>query len=390
MNKAFYPDSDIEALKSYEHLKAYCDTVLGQPSKGRYVCAFCGHSRPKMEVRQKDSRGCAVCVASGTCGDVFMVAQALRPDLSFVDAVEHVAQVVGYRLTPQSEGKQGFQRKHKPTSPPDDKPRVPLMKQALEAQAVEFLNPDMQRRAVEAVKRAIAHPIEMMRHAVLLGLPLEALSSHLMRESAPLGMLGLDERMRLCYLYLAKDEQGKYKAVGFKVRSRPQDIQTGAQRFYMYGKKSMLWGAPMLGIDLDLARVRLVILTEGESDALAVRQALYCWLEDMRHNAPDDYPPPELHPLILARPDAGTFKPEWAASLKGLDVILTVDNDATGEKSAEALAWKLYDAGVNKVWAWHAPDGCKDPKDAFNKEKPHELFINISTNKQKINRIATV
>lgn len=404
MTKPFYSDNDIEALKSIEYLQAYCEAELGQPrregGKPRYECAFCSHNRPKMELRDNGGKACAVCVSSGTHGDIFKVAQE-RHGFSFVQAVEHVAQVVGYSLTPQSDGKQGFTRntrKHKPTSPHDDKghkQRATMAAGAAEAHAVEFLNPDMQRRAGQAVKRALAHPEEMAKHAALLGLPDEALSSHLMKESAPLGMLGLDERMRLCYLTLATDEQGQYKATGFKVRSRPQDIQAGAQRFYMYGKKSMLWGAAALATHKAAEgkaaegkaaedKPRIIIITEGESDCLAVRYSLACVLDDLSHNAPEQYPALAAIPLVMARPDASTFSPAWAQEMAGLDVILTIDNDQTGEKSAGRVASTLYAAGVHKVWTWHAGDGKKDPRSAFQHHAPHKLLGDIFQNKQPL------
>lgn len=393
MSKEFYSTQDLDALKSCEYLRAYCDAELGQAKreggKARYECAFCGHSRPKMELREKDGHGCAVCVASGTHGDVFAVAQALHAGFSFAQAVEHVAQVVGYSLKPQCSGRKGARYQGST-----------VMVKARHAPAivspahmpVEFLDEARQAQAREAVKRAIQRPEVLARHASLLSLPVEALSSHVMKESAPHGMIGLDEHMRLVYVYLMRDAQGAYKATGFKVRSRPEDIAKGAQRFYMYGKKASLWGAAALDVDVAAygdeprARVRTVIITEGESDCLAVRFSLLSeWgeLEHLCRNAPDDYPHPEHIPLVLARPDAGTFKPQWAVPLRGRDVILTVDNDETGEKKAQDVAQILQHAGVGKMSLWFPPDGKKDARAVFNRHAPHELINNILNNRKE-------
>lgn len=381
--------ADVAALKAPEVLHAYCRAALGAgKQKGRltfYPCPFGTHSRLKLEVTERDGVGVALCRACNTGGTVFDVAAGvlgLDVKRDFASVVRGVADTVGYILrddgteTPRKgsrKRKAGFSRPVGVSAPPApartaDKP-------------LEYLPPEMERAALDAVRRAADNPTRMATYAALLGIPFDCLMYHTRTEdAAALGLLGLDERGRLLYVYTHRPAPGEPVRVHLvKFRCKEIPWRPGDDRSFHIPRgcsKDKLWGMDAL------TAAGVVVITEGESDALAVRAAFWAWLDDWAHNAPETYPYDAM-PAVVCKPDASTFKESWAHRLRGKDVILVADSDVAGRTGAESTARILHAAGVRRVFIW-TPTGVKDARAALDATEPWLLAEDIVENKKKV------
>lgn len=378
-------EPDKAALKAPDVLHAYCRAALGAGKQtGRlmfYPCPWGAHSRPKLEVSERDGIGVAMCRACDCGGTVYDVAAGVlgldvRKD--FPAVVQAVADAVGYVLRDDAaeiprkghrKRKTGFSRPLGAVAAPA--PARPVGK------LLEYLPPDEEAAALDAVRRAAENPARMAEHAALLGLPPDVMMFHTdIQESGALGLLGLDERGRLLYVYTHRPAAGEpVRVVGVKTRNLP-----GAEpRFLMRGSKQMPWGWD----SVDAAG--LVFVTEGESDALAVRAALGAWLDAWARNEPYTYPAEEDLPVVVGKPDAGTFRDTWARLLVGKDVVLIVDNDDAGRKGAEKTAGILRAAGVRRVFRWTPPAGVKDARAALDAARLWLLAVDLMLDRKEIN-----
>ena len=362
--------ADVSALKAPDVLHAYCRTALGAGKQvGRlmfYPCPWGAHSRPKLEVSERDGVGVAMCRACDRGGTVYDVAAGVlgvdaRKD--FPAVVRAVADAVGYVLREDTaeiprkshrKGKTGFFRPLGAVAAPAETRPVD--------KPLEYLPANEETAALDAVRRAAENPARMAEHAALLGLPPDVMMLHTdIQEAGALGLLGLGKGGRLLYVYTHRPAAGEsVRVVGVKTRNLP-----GVEpRFLMRGSKQIPWGWDAV------AAAGLVLVTEGESDALAVRAALWAWLDDWAHNEPDSFPAADAWPVVVGKPDAGTFRDEWARRLVGKDVELIVDNDDAGRKGAEKTAGILRAAGVRRVFVWMPPDGVKDARAALDAARP--------------------
>ena len=376
--------ADVAALKAPDMLHAYCRAALGAGKQtGRltfYPCPWGAHSRPKLEVSERDGVGVAMCRACDCGGTVYDVAAGVlgldvRKD--FPAVVQAVADAVGYVLRDDApemprkghrKGKTGFFRPGGASAAPA--PARPTEK------PLEYLPPDEEAAALEAVRRAADNSDRMAEHAALLGLPLDAVMFHTdIQEAGALGLLGLGKGGRLLYVYTHRPAAGEpVRVVGVKTRNLP-----GVEpRFLMRGSKQMPWGWD----SVDAAG--LVFVTEGESDALAVRAALWAWLDDWAHNEPDSFPAADAWPVVVGKPDAGTFRDTWARRLVGKDVVLIVDNDDAGRKGAEKTAGILRAAGVRRVFVWNPPARAKDARAALDAARPWLLADDLMENRKEL------
>ena len=375
-----YDKRDIEALKSPDALHAYCAAALGagkrEGSVWKYPCPFGAHARPKLEVAEKGGRGVCLCRACNQGGTVFDVAAAVlgvdsRRD--FARCVEEVAEKLNHRLTPadSSPRRAGRAREQR-----QKRVRMPHTTAAPASPA--YLPPDDEATALDAVRRAAENPAMMAAHAAALGLPFDIVHCHTsVKEAGTMGLLGLAPDGRLIYVYTARDDAGRIRVQSTKTRNDPGK----EPRFIQRGSKAGLWGAGAL----DEAPCRRVIITEGESDCLAVRAAFSSWHSLVwAEKHPFTPLPVEDFPLVLAKPDAGTFRASWAASLASLDVILVVDNDEAGRKGAEATASILRAAGYVRAFIWQPPPPHKDARAALDPSRPWLLAEDIITNKLQL------
>lgn len=376
--------ADVAALKAPDILHAYCRAALGAGKQvGRlmfYPCPYGAHSRPKLEVSNRDGVGVAMCRACDRGGTVYDVAAGvlgLDARKDFPAVVHAVADAVGYVLREDTadmprkshrKGKTGFFRPLGAVAAPAYAPAVD--------KPLEYLPANEEAAALDAVRRAAENPVRMAEHAALLGLPLDAVMFHTdIQEAGELGLLGLGKGGRLLYVYTHRPAAGEpVRVVGVKTRNLP-----GVEpRFLMRGSKQMPWGWD----SVDAAG--LVFVTEGESDALAVRAALWAWLDDWAHNEPDTFPAADAWPVVVGKPDAGTFRDTWARRLVGKDVVLIVDNDDAGRKGAEKTAGILRAAGVRRVFVWTPPAGAKDARAALDAARPWLLADDLMENRKEL------
>lgn len=376
----------IEDLKDPDILRNFCNKTLGQGKKvGQlmlYRCPWGVHTRLKLEVAERDGVGVAMCRACNRGGTVFDVAAGvlgLDGKSNFPAVVQSVADTVGYALRDSGAEKTQKRRRNRKTrffcSGDVSGAGVPIP--AIERPLV-YLPPDKEAAALEAVRRAASSPDSLSEWASRLGLPLDVMNFHTdIQEAGPCGLLGLDEKGRLLYVYTHVPADGEpVRVLGIKTRN-PEGVQP---RFLMTGSKQAPWGWDAV----DSAGV--VFVTEGESDALAVRAALWEWLEVWVHNMPDSYPEADELPAVVAKPDAGTFRAEWAYRLKGKDVELVADNDDAGRRGAEKTAEILRAAGVRRVFLWTPPAGVKDARAALAVSCPWQMANDLIMNRKEIKK----
>ena len=98
-------ESDKAALKAPDVLHAYCRAALGAGKQvGRltfYPCPFGAHSRPKLEVTERNGVGVCLCRSCDKGGTVFDVAAGvlgMDAGKDFPAVVQSVADAVGYVL----------------------------------------------------------------------------------------------------------------------------------------------------------------------------------------------------------------------------------------------------------------------------------------------------
>lgn len=374
---------DINALRAPDVLHDYCRSVLGAGKRvGRlmfYPCPYGSHTRLKLEVTEKDGCGVAMCRACNRGGTVYDIAgsvNGLDPRKDFARCVQAVADAVGYTLTDtgnENTPKKGNRRRKSTFSTRSGVSTLPAMQTPAE-KPLEYLPADEEKKALDNVRRLSACPDMQARFAEMLNLPPWIIQSHTdIQECACRGLLGVDEQGRLQYVYTHCPEDDAPVRVHL-VKTRCKEIPWGKNKKFRIppGKsKSRLWGAD------DAALASVVILTEGESDALAVRASLECWLEEWTQE--ETTPPPRV--AVLARPDAGTFKESWTHVLRDKAVILLTDADDAGQQGANRIADMLHSAGVHVVECWQPQDGRKDARTAFDKNKPADLMRDIITRK---------
>lgn len=370
-----YREQDLQALKSPDILHAYAAAVLGQGvRRGRvwvYPCPFGAHTRPKLEIAERDGCGVALCRACNMGGTVYHIAAAvlgLDAKRDFIKCAEDIAAKTGARLTAEDAPPHARRR-------PAYTPPPPCRRPADAPPPLSFLPAADEAAALDAVRRAAAAPDTLADHAAALGLPPAALWVHTDIAAAACGLLGLTPDKRLLYIYTARDpETGAPRITMTKRRGLPTD----RPRFLARGRKQGLWGADAA------AGFSRVVITEGESDALAVRAAFAEWYSWLAVNEPDRCPPWHVCPFAVAKPDCGTFRPHWAEGLRGKDVILAADADDAGRTGAESTAAALHAQGVRRVYIWLPPDGCKDARAAFDAARPWRLAESILTDKRPI------
>lgn len=346
-------------------LERYAESRGVRSGKLCFTCPLHSHKHPeKGHLRidiGKDGAAVAICDSYGPIGDVFELYGRLAGTSNFKEQFLGCAELVGYQLQKEQAG---------------FRPRrtAPMLNTALiPTPAPTYLPADQERAAWQAVDRANQHEEILAQHAACLGLPVQALLPYTSANdvSLPCGLLGLDEQHRLLYIYTQRDEAGAWRIPLVKVRMP----EGSGSRFVCWkgSNKQSLWGAG------SIVPPQTVIITEGESDALAVRYSLN-FAMGQAYSAGRKSTGALNVPRVVAKPDAGTFKTSWASSLRGCDVILLVDNDEAGRAGAAKTADILHRGGVRHVSIWLPPDGCKDARAAFRIEQPNSLILDIFNN----------
>ena len=373
---ARFNSKDIEALKQLDVLEIYCKKMLGPEHRYGgtflYCCPWGDHRRNKLEIREWNGKGTCKCWACDQQGDIIDLAAArlgLDAKIDFRDIAIHIAQETGLplrdeygRCIVEEDPSRAWEYSSK-------KKLVRCPKAKKQKQMSE-------KEALQAVMNAAANPYALNYYAEMLNLPLESLVSHTKLENADKGLLGLSSDDHLLYIYTIRDVCGNLRIQAVKKRGRLSENI----RFCWIRTQSPQC---LFGI-LSAEKSKMVIISEGESDALAIRASLAAWLEYMAFEAPDMVDELENMFAVVAKPSADISGVEWALPLRGKDVILCVDNDGAGRKGAVRTIEILKDAGVGKIYVWLPPEGMKDARCAYSESQPDELMNDIIRNKQKL------
>jgi len=144
---------------------------------------------------------------------------------------------------------------------------------------------------------------------------------------------------------------GVDKIVGYKIRKLPK-------QFYSTGKIKGLFGQ----LSFPSGGKRLVI-TEGELDAMSVAQA---YLDEYQF----------IYPVVSLPSASGTKElleqREWVRSFD--EVVLMLDNDEAGKKSAKLVVSHINSLFPGKAKAIHLEGEQKDPSDYLAKKGKKNLL----------------
>lgn len=371
---------ELSDLKTPDALNEYCRRTLGQPQQRGgvmiYPCPFGTHTRPKLQVTEYQGEGRFKCWACDRGGDVFdlhagMNAQDTQRD--FPGVLRGVCEVLGVR--PPDDDGTPFPARKRPVRPVRPRP-APSATAAPPVEPSCFLSA-LDEAELDACRERLALDEDLAGElAAELGLSPLMMLVHTDRTLGR-GLLGATEDRRLVYLYQADDETGNTRYTGMKLRRRDKHPNPclklengqwkshgtmnpakgsphGVRFLWAIGKAAAPWGVH------SAHGKRFVIVTEGESDCLAIGQALEGFREAYQQDAdPDTRRPYEdrrgsleaVIPAVVAIPGASGMKAGWDALLAGKNVILALDADKAGREAAAKLRERLAAAGcVLRDW----------------------------------------
>lgn len=391
---------ELSDLKTPDALNEYCRRVLGPPQhKGGvmiYPCPFGTHTRPKLQVTEYQGEGRFKCWACDRGGDVFdlhagMNAQDTQRD--FPSVLWDVCEVLGVK--PSDDDGTPLSVRKIPVGPRS----ATSMAAAPPVETSCFLSaPD--EAELDACRERLALDERLAGElAAELGLSPLMMLVHTDRTLCR-GLLGATEDRRLVYLYQADDEAGNTRYTGMKLRRRDNHPNSclklengqwkshgmmnstegnphGIRFLWVIGKAAAPWGIH------SAYGKRFVIVTEGESDCLAIGQALEGFREayqqdvDLNTQRPYEDRSGSLEamiPAVVAIPGAGGMKTGWDALLAGKNVILALDADRAGRESAAKLRERLT-AGDCVIRDWMPP--YKDARNMLLHDGEHALYESI-------------
>lgn len=368
---------ELADLKTPDALNEYCRRVLGPPQQRGgvmiYSCPFGTHTRPKLQVTEYQGEGRFKCWACDRGGDLFdLHAEINNQDTQrdFPGVLRGVCDVLGVR--PPDDDGTPLPARRRPVRP---RP-TPSVAAAHPVEPSCFLSA-LDEAELDACRERLALDECLAGElAAELGLSPLMMLVHTDRTLGR-GLLGATEDRRLAYLYQADDETGNTRYTGMKLRRRdnhpnpclklengqwkshgtmnPTEGNPHGVRFlWTIGKAAAPWGVH------SAYGKRFVIVTEGESDCLAIGQALEGFREAYQQDAdpgtcrPYEDPHGSLEamiPAVVAIPGASGMKTGWDALLAEKNVILALDADKAGREAAAKLRERLSGAGcVLRDW----------------------------------------
>lgn len=365
-------ESEKQKWKQFDVLYNYCEKKLGHGIQDGnlylYPCPWRFHSNKMLEIKKLKDGGKFSCWVCDKHGDIFDLVAELsgKSKPSFSEKVELVLNDKDID-EPSSESQEDCKVKQ---GDPSHSLTRSVKKKAKKVLMTE-------EEVWQSVQRAAEYSWVMRDYANKLNLPMEILMAHTDINNADRGLLGLNRYRKLLYIYTNRDDSGKLLVHGVKQRA---DKQKGPRFFWAISPHPQkLFG------EQSIKESETVIITEGESDALAVRASLSAWLEYELLENSDGYDEFEKQFSVVAKPSAHIAGEEWALPLQNKSVILCVDNDEAGKEGATQTIELLKTIGVLNVYTWIPPIGKKDARATFCKQKPDELIINIIMNKTKAN-----
>lgn len=368
--------------------------MLGTPKdKGReklFRCPFGEHQRPKLHVNERDGIGLWRCWACDKGGDIFTLAaelQQLDVKAQFPDVLKHVVHVLNISLDDKMSQRDysSSSRKRAGAMPALQKglthsPESPVFLDIADVMELETCRKRLEENV--PLRSLLSSELDLNEELMLSAITV----SH----PGLRGLLGATEDGRLLYLYTARNCDGNVMYTGVKLRRRSNHpnpklylkegkwiscgtMNAESSRFmWVAGKAYQPWG-------MEFAEQRkIVLICEGESDALAVNQAFGCLVPEgssVFGNIPNTGSA-ELVPFAVAIPGAQSFKREWAGSFKGKIVILGLDSDPAGRKAAKEIRQTLADIGCIVV-NWTPPSPYKDARSLLSSEGSRALYQSI-------------
>ena len=365
---------DIDELASYDTLLAYCEHTLGAGHRRGtdllFMCPYGSHRHPKLSIANREGAGVFKCRACDIGGNIFALAAHLNgkdKKQDFRELCHLIADTTGTAIRDDENEGDAKTRRRKPQKPAQ---RVRTPRALSDAatndkrREIAFLDETGQQLASDCLRRARGNYGLIKQHADALGITPRHLMLHCLFPER--GTIGLTEDGRLCYIYTANDEAGKLRAVAVKVRNTP-----GMEPRFMF-----LAGKPGVPYGIAAAEERpFVIITEGESDALAISALLeyyreICW----QGREPEEGAaiPDEYLPAVIASPGTGGYT-NALPYLENKSVLIVQDNDEAGERAATAFRDTLLPlaAAVN-MWT---PAPYKDAREACNSTPDKYPFI---------------
>ena len=368
---------ELSDLKTPDALNEYCRRVLGPPQQRGgvmiYPCPFGTHTRPKLQVTEYQGEGrfrCWVCDQGGDVFDLHAGMNSQDTQRDFPDILRGVCDVLG--VCPPDDDGTPLPARRRPVRP---RPAPSLA--AAPPVAPSCFVSDLDAAELDACRERLATDEQLAGElAAELGLSPLMMLIHTDTTQGR-GLLGATEDRRLLYLYQAEDEDGNTRYTGAKLRRRDHHANPclklvsglweahgtmnptegnphGIRFLWPIGKAAAPWG-----IDSTHGK-RFVIVTEGESDCLAIGQALEGFREAYQQDTdPDTRRPYEdrrgsleaMIPAVVAIPGASGMKTGWDALLAGKNVILALDADRAGREAAAKLRERLAVAGcVLRDW----------------------------------------
>ena len=368
---------ELSDLKTPDALNEYCRRTLGPPQQRGgvmiYPCPFGTHTRSKLQVTEYQGEGRFKCWACDRGGDVFDLHAGMNAhdtQRDFPGVLRGVCEVLGVR--PPDDDGTPLPARRRPVRP---RP-VPSMAAAPPVEPSCFVS-DLDEAELDACRERLALDECLAGElAAELGLSPLMMLVHTDRTLGR-GLLGVTPDNRLLYLYTAEDEDGNTRYTGAKLRRRDHHAnpclslengqwkprgtmnptarnKRGVRFLWPIGNSAAPWG-----LDSTHGK-RFVIVTEGESDCLAIGQALEGFREAYQQDAaPDTRRPYEdrhgsleaMIPAVVAIPGASGMKAGWDALLAGKNVILALDADKAGRAASTKLRERLTGAGcVLRDW----------------------------------------
>lgn len=341
--------------------------------KPHFTCHIHQHKhpdKPHLRIEERNGKAVAVCDSYGVVGDAFAVYGEYTGERDFIKQKKAIAELAG--VTDNPPARRVRLRKSRPGA------SVAAVQAYTAPPSRHFLAPEQEARLWRAVERAEQDTCNLTAHAQELGLSVFSLIARTDKENAALGMIGIWDDNRLAYVYTARDENGQWRALKAKLRN-PAGAANRFEAWPSTGINPQPWGWEAA------IQAEIVIMVEGESDALAVYSSEEAYFSYELGVNPDTYSQEiAAAPAVVAVPGASTFKREHAAALRGKAVILAFDRDKAGDAGAARTADILHTAGVRTLYRWTPPPPFKDARDYYSPAEPCRLLDSILKEKSRI------
>lgn len=371
---------DPHSFKTFAALQTYCTEELGEPTiKGkeiRYHCPFCEPGSPNLVIRENNGIGLWKCWSCDEKGDIYNLAAKLEGKntkthfTEILHSISSLTKTLTINHTTRAPYKKPCQQHtHTPSRYLSEQDETLLW------QAMHKMQTDRATREQLAKELGLS-PITLLIRA----------------QHPELGAVGITPDNRLLYIYVEMDNIGNLKITGCKLRARPNHPNPylkieqgkwkshgtmnptaanpkGVRFIYPAGKPYAPWGIA------DLPARNTVILTEGESDALAYSEA-YDHLREIYSGATDEHtglPYEDIAgtleaqlPAILSIPGVSGYKKEWTRHFIGKKIIIAYDTDEAGQKAA--LKTRDLLSPVAKTHNLKLPPPYKDAREIIQKK----------------------